>query len=144
MYWGHPIEFFAITNEFLEGLTNEFERRAKRYRNADNLIALEKSLDNILRYFAKGEPLSKQSNDILYRINDEYVNQNEVSKVLSNISTEFPDVAEIIPSKDVPYYLQYVELIKKYNPKVWPRFLTMLVKTKDDIKNTLNEKKLSI
>jgi hypothetical protein len=144
MYWGHPIEFFAITNEFLEGLTNEFERRVNRYRNTNNLIVLEKSLDNILRYFAKGEPLSKLSNDILYRINDEYVNQNEVSKVLSDISNEFHDVAEIIPSKDVPYYLHYVELIKKYNPKVWPRFLTMLVKTKDDIKNTLNEKKLSI
>lgn len=142
-YWGHPIEFFAITNEFLEGLTNEFERRMNRYRNTANLIILEQSLDNLLNYFAKGEELTKLTKDILYRINDEYVNQNEVSKVLSDISTEFPDVAEMIPNKedDVPYYLHLIELIKKYNPKIWPRFLTMLVKTKDDIKDMLKEKK---
>jgi len=142
-YWGHPIEFFAITNEFLEGLSNEFERRMNRYRNNANLIILEQSLDNLLNYFAKGEELTKLTKDILYRINDEYVDSNTISKTLADIKTEYPDVAEMIPNgeKDVPYYLHLIELIKKYNPKVWPRFLTMLVKTKDDIKDKLNEKK---
>jgi hypothetical protein len=41
---------------------------------------------------------------------------------------------------DVPYYLNYVELIKKYNPKIWRRFLTMLVKTKDEIESIINKK----
>ena len=41
-YWGHPIEFFAITNEFLEGLILEFKRRADRIRNEDNRKFLHK------------------------------------------------------------------------------------------------------
>lgn len=142
-YWGHPIEFFAITNEFLEGLTNEFERRMNRYRNSANLIILEQSLDNLMNYFSKGEELTKLTKDILYRINDEYVDSNTISKTLADIKTEYPNVAEMIPNgeKDVPYYLHLIELIKKYNPKIWPRFLTMLVKTKDDIKDMIKEKR---
>ena len=76
-YWGHPIEFFAITNEFLEGLVLEFKRRSERIRNEDNRKHLNKSFKNILGYFAKGEKLTKVSTDILYKINDEYVNDNE-------------------------------------------------------------------
>jgi hypothetical protein len=41
--------------------------------------------------------------------------------------------------KDIPYYLQYIELIKKFNPKIWRRFLTMLFKTKDEIETIINK-----
>lgn len=138
-YWGHPIEFFAITNEFLEGLLMEFERRKDKLRNPHNVKQLEKSFKNILNYFAKGEKLSKLSMDILYRINDEHVDSNKISNVLADISSNYPDVAELVPEKkdDVPYYLHYVELIKKYNPKIWNRFLTMLFKVSDEIKMIL-------
>ena len=141
MYWGHPIEFFAITNEFLEGLINEYKRRIDRTKNPQNISLLMKSYNNILNYFAKGEKLSKLSQDIMYRINDEYVNTNKISNMLADISTEYPNVSELIPNKeDVPYYLSYVELIKKYNPKIWPRFLTMLFKTKSEIEEMINKK----
>jgi hypothetical protein len=140
-YWGHPIEFFAITNEFLEGLVLEFKRRADRIRNEDNRKHLNKSFNNILNYFAKGEKLSKVSSDILYKINDEYVKENEISKVLDDLITNNPHLADYIKMPDdVPYYLNYVELIKKYNPKIWRRFLTMLVKTKDEIESIINKK----
>ena len=141
MYWGHPIEFFAITNEFLEGLVLEFKRRADRIRNEDNRKYLNKSFNNILGYFAKGEKLSKVSSDILYKINDEYVKENEISKVLDDLITNNPHLADYIKMPDdVPYYLNYVELIKKYNPKIWKRFLTMLFKTKDEIESIINKK----
>lgn len=140
-YWGHPIEFFAITNEFLEGLVLEFKRRADRIRNEDNRKHLNKSFNNILNYFAKGEKLSKVSSDILYKINDEYVEDDEISKVLDDLITNNPHLADYIKMPDdVPYYLNYVELIKKFNPKIWRRFLTMLVKTKDEIENIINKK----
>jgi hypothetical protein len=141
MYWGHPIEFFAITNEFLEGLVLEFKRRADRIRNEDNRKHLNKSFNNILGYFAKGEKLSKVSSDILYKINDEYVKENEISKVLDDLITNNPHLADYIKMPDdIPYYLNYVELIKKYNPKIWKRFLTMLFKTKDEIESIINKK----
>ena len=60
-YWGHPIEFRAITNEFLEGLVNEIVLRYNRLKNPENKRHLTKSLDNIINYFAKGEKLSKLS-----------------------------------------------------------------------------------
>jgi hypothetical protein len=140
MYWGHPIEFFAITNEFLEGLVLEFKRRADRIRNEDNRKYLNKSFKNILGYFAKGEKLSKVSSDVLYKINDEYVKEDLISKVLDDLITNNPHLADYITMpKDVPYYLNYIELIKKYNPKIWKRFLTMLFKTKDEIETIINK-----
>jgi hypothetical protein len=140
-YWGHPIEFFAITNEFLEGLVLEFKRRSERIRNEDNRKHLNKAFKNILGYFAKGEKLTKVSNDILYKINDEYVNDNEISKVLDDLITNNPQLADYIKMpNDIPYFLNYIQLIKKYNPKIWPRFLTMLYKTKDEIEDIINKK----
>jgi hypothetical protein len=142
MYWGHPIEFFAITNEFLEGLVLEFKRRSERIRNEDNRKYLNKSFKNILGYFAKGEKLTKVSTDILYKINDEYVNDNEISKVLDDLITNNPQLADYIKMpNDIPYFLNYIQLIKKYNPKMWPRFLTMLYKTKDEIEDIINKKR---
>ena len=138
-YWGHPIEFFAITNEFLEGLLNEFKTRKSKLKNPSNIKNLQRSFKNILNYFAKGEKLSKLSLDILYRINDEYVNPNSVSNVLADIGSEYPDVTEMLPTKkeDIPYYLNYIEHIKKYNPEIWKRFLSMLFKVSDEINDIL-------
>lgn len=140
-YWGHPIEFFAITNEFLEGLSNEFKRRSDRIRNFENRKYLHKSLNNILNYFAKAEPLTKLSSDILYRINDEYVQDNKISRVLDNLVSDNPQLSEFMSEKkdDIPYYLNYIQLIKKFNPKIWPRFLTMLYKEKQEIENIINK-----
>lgn len=136
LYWGHPIEFFAITNEFLEGLFLEFKRRKLRLRNPENIKQLKKSLNNIIRYFSKGEKLTNLSNNILYAINDKYIDSGKISKTLSDIELNYPSVSEILPKKrEIPYYLNYIELIKKYNPKIWPRFLTMLYKTKVEIED---------
>lgn len=144
MYWGHPIEFRAITNEFLEGLVLEFERRLSRLKNLDNKKLLLKSLKNILNYFASGERLSKLSLDIFNRINDENVLDNRTSVIVSDFPTDYPGVTEFYDKKDVPYYITYIELIKKYNPKIWPRFLTMLYNTSEEIKRLINKKGVQI
>lgn len=138
-YWGHKIEFRAITNEFLEALVGEFIRRFNRLKNLDNKKYLIKSLDNIINYFGKNEPLSKLSLDILNRLNDENISDNKISKIISNISMDFPETTELIKSKNEPYFLTYIELIKNYNPKMWPRFLTMLYNTKDEIETLINK-----
>jgi hypothetical protein len=62
--------------------------------------------------------------------------------MLADISTDYPSVTELIPNKEeIPYYLQYIQLIKKYNSDIWPKFLTMLFKTKDEIETIINKKK---
>jgi len=100
-----------------------------------------KSLNNILNYFGKGEKLSNLSLDIIRRINDEGVNDNRISKLLSDISLDYPESVELIDTdKEEPYYKTYIELIKKFNPDIWPKFLTMLYNTKDEIENIINEK----
>jgi len=140
-YWGHPIEFFAITNEFLEGLINEFELRVSRLKNHENKKALIKSFNNILNHFAKGEKLSKLSLNILDRMNDAGVVEDKFKRVFSDISIDSPLSAELIKyDEEEPYYLTYINLIKKHNPKIWTRFLTMLFKAKEDIENIINEK----
>jgi hypothetical protein len=137
-YWGNPIEFRAITNEFLEALVNEFKLRVTRLRNQSNKITLKKSLDNIVNHFAKNEPLSKVSLDILSRMNDELITDNRFSKVLSKITMDYPETSELLPKKqDEPYFLYYVKTIQRYNPKIWPKFLTMLYKTKEEIEELM-------
>ena len=141
-YWGHPIEFRTVTNEFLEALELEFERRLSFLRNAEQKKYLIQSLNNILGYFSKGEDLNKFTLDILRRVNDEEVLDNLISKSLSDITTEFPGLADFIAKREdeEPYYITYIELIKKYNPKMWPSFLTMLYKSVEDLKNKIIKK----
>jgi hypothetical protein len=141
-YWGHPVEFFAISNEFLEGLVLEFERRVSRLKNVENKKFLLKSLQNILNYFAKNEPLSKQSLNILQRINDDNIGAGKFGDILSNIQTDYPETSEILPPtyQDEPYYLHYVQMIKQFNPKIWPKFLSMLYTTTKEIEKIIKEK----
>lgn len=141
-YWGHELEFRTITNEFLQGLVMEFERRLSRLKQVDNKKFLFKSLDNILNYFAKGEPLSKLSVDILKRINDEELPDSKIADVLADLKTDFPEVVDLIPaSKEEPYYITYIELVKKFNPESWNRFLTMLYNTCVEIEELIEKKK---
>jgi hypothetical protein len=140
-YWGHPIEFFAITNEFLEGLMNEFELRASRLKNLENKKSLIKSFNNILNHFAKGEKLSRLSLNILDRMNDSGVVEDRFKKIFSDISIDSPLSSDLVkPDEDEPYYLTYINLIKKYNPQIWTKFLTMLYKIKDDVEDVINKK----
>jgi hypothetical protein len=137
-YWGHAIEFRAVTNEFLEGLVNEFRRRNDRVVKVENRQLLLKSLNNILNYFAKGESLSRLSLDILNRISDEKLKDTRIANLLANISTEYPETSEFMNNKE-PYYLKLINTIKKFNPNMWPRFLKMLYDTVDEINNIINK-----
>jgi len=141
-YWGHPIEFRAISNEFLEGLEMEIERRLEAIKNPEHKKYLIRSLDNLLGYFSKGDDLDKLTIEILKRVNDEEVLENMISKSLNDLTTKYPGVSELIVRKDenVPYYLTYVESLKEFNPKMWPRFLTMLYKSIEDLRNKINKK----
>lgn len=141
-YWGHPIEFRAITNEFLEALVLEYRRRLMRLRIPENKKFLIKSLTNIMRYFKEGIPLSKLSLDIMRRMNDEDVLENRFSKILSDIATDFPETSEFINREEEPYFLNYILNIKKYNPEIWKRFLTMLYKTSKEIEEIINKNKV--
>ena len=142
-YWGHPIEFRAITNEFLEALVLEFKLRISRLRIPENKKFLTKSLENILNYFKQGTKLSKLSLDILRRMNDENVLDDRFAKLVADISLEFPQTSEFIPEKEEPYFLTYIENIKNYNPEIWRRFLTMLSKTSKEIEEIINKKFIS-
>ena len=141
-YWGHPIEFRAISNEFLEGLEMDIERRLESIKNPDYKKYLIRSLDNLLGYFSRGESLNKLTIDILKRVNDEDVLENMISKSLANLTTTYPNISDLVVKKDEdePYYLTYLENIKKYNPKMWPRFLTMLYKSIEDLRNKIIKK----
>lgn len=141
-YWGHPIEFRAITNEFLEALEMEFERRLSLIRNPEQKKYLIQSLDNLLGYFSKGEKLTKLTLDILRRVNDEEVLDNMISKSISDFTTMYPGMSDFIAAREdeEPYYITYIELIKKHNPKMWPRFLTMLYKSVEELKNKIIKK----
>jgi hypothetical protein len=137
-YWGHPVEFRSVTNEFLEGLVNEFRRRNDGVIKVENRQLLLKSLNNILNYFAKSEPLSRLSLDVINRISDEGLKDTRIANLLANISTEYPETSEFMNNKE-PYYLKLINTIKKFNSSMWPRFLKMLYDTVDEIKDIINK-----
>lgn len=137
-YWAHPIEFRASSNEFLEGIVREFNLRKSRLKNKTNVSSLEKAADNILDYFAKNEKLSKLSYNIISSITDDEHIKNVSEKILRNIPLDFPDVTELMPEKkNPPYYLPVIEMIKKYDPEIWKKFLSMLYNTIIEIKSSL-------
>jgi hypothetical protein len=141
-YWGHPIEFRAISNEFMEGLVNEYKRRLKQLKKPENKKYLLKSLDNLLNYFAKGEQRSKLTDDILLRINDEDIPDSRIAQLVANIQSNYPNISDLLPrKKDEPYYITYIELIKKHGPKIWPKFLTLLYNTTEEIREMILNKK---
>jgi len=142
-YWGHPIEFRTITNEFLEALEMEVDKRLSSLSEPLAKKYLLKSLKNILEYFAYGKKLSNYSFDLLSKVNDEGGLESRISDILSRISINNPDIIDKFmsrESKDEPYYLTYVELIKKHNPQIWPRFLTMLYKSIIELENKVKRK----
>ena len=62
-YWGHPIEFRTISNEFLEALEMEVERRLSEATNPNVKKYLLKSLKNILDYFILGIEIDSIENN---------------------------------------------------------------------------------
>jgi len=141
-YWGHPIEFRAISNEFMEGLVNEYKRRLKQLKKPENKKYLLKSLDNLLNYFARGEQRSKLTDDILLRINDEDIPDSRIAQLVANIQSNYPNISDLLPrKKDEPYYITYIELMKKHGPKNWPKFLTLLYNTTEEIREMILEKR---
>jgi hypothetical protein len=142
MYWGHPIEFRAITNEFIEGLVNEFSFRKNRLKNQNSVKMLEKSLDNILNHFSTGEKLSPLSNDII----EDMFGSEEITrsrKLLNDILVDYPEVSDLMknPNKELSY-LTVLELVKKYSGDDWKRFLTMLFKASEEIKEVISQKSI--
>ena len=96
------------------------------------------SLKNILNYFAKSEPLTRLSLDIINRISDEGLKDTRISNLLADISTDYPETSEFMNNKE-PYYLKLINTIKKFNPDMWPRFLKMLYDTVDEINDIINK-----
>jgi hypothetical protein len=142
MYWGHPIEFRAITNEFIEGLVNEFSFRKNRLKNQNSVKMLEKSLDNILNHFSTGEKLLPLSNDII----EDMFGSEEITrsrKLLNDILVDYPEVSDLMknPNKELSY-LTVLELVKKYSGDDWKRFLTMLFKASEEIKEVISQKSI--
>lgn len=142
-YWAHPIEFRASTNEFIEGLRNEFALRKKRLKNPENIKYLIDSADNILNYFAHGDKLTKLSYDIIEDMSGLIPQGTRISKLLQDMFIEYPGVSqfsEFSPkSGSQPYYIKYIELIKLYDPTIWKRFLTMLHSEVNEIKENLKK-----
>jgi hypothetical protein len=138
-YWGHPVEFRAITNEFIEGLINEFTLRRSRVKTPNSIESLKKSLDNIMNHFSNGEKLSVLSSDI---IGDMYGSE-EMSRsrmVLNNILIDNPEISDIFGQSEKNLeYMVVLELVKKYSGSDWNRFLGMLYKASEEIKEILNK-----
>ena len=138
-YWGHPVEFRAITNEFIEGLINEFTLRRSRVKTPNSIESLKKSLGNIMNHFSNGEKLSVLSSDI---IGDMYGSE-EMSRsrmVLNNILIDNPEISDIFGQSEKNLeYMVVIDLVKKYSGSDWKRFLGMLYKASEEIKEILNK-----
>jgi len=138
-YWGHPVEFRAITNEFIEGLINEFTLRRSRVKTPNSIESLKKSLVNIMNHFSNGEKLSVLSSDI---IGDMYGSE-EMSRsrmALNNILIDNPEISDIFNQSEKNLeYMVVLELVKKYSGSDWNRFLGMLYKASEEIKEILNK-----
>ena len=58
-------------------------------------------------------------------------------KTLDDIVIDNPDVANLMSKKNNLDYLKIINLVKQHSGENWKRFLGMLVKTSDEIKEIL-------
>lgn len=138
-YYGHNIEFRAFTNEFIEGLINEFKLKRKKLKNQNSINTLRDSLDNILNYFSKNEKLSDLSSLIIHDMYGGEEMNIRLRKTLEDIVVTYPEVATLVkkPNPQKLDYLKTLNLIKKFNPNEWNRFLGMLYKAVNEIKELI-------
>ena len=108
-YWGHDFEFRAFSNEVMNGLSNEYKELFNIYSD-DEIIS---SLDSLIGFFGKNQPIDRLGQKVLYAIS------SEESK------------------GDYPYILKLIAKIRKFNPTKWNEFLKMLYSTVDEIKSEL-------
>lgn len=111
-YYGHDFEFRAYTNEFLQGLENEYMDLVGKYEK-DELL---KSLASILEYFGRSGEADKIAGDAIYRISSEERGEDTL-----------------------PHSIKVLILLKRHNPKRWKEFLKMLYSTILDIKKKIEK-----
>lgn len=111
-YYGHDFEFRAYTNEFLQGLENEYMDLVGKYEK-DELL---KSLVSILEYFGRSGEADKIAGDAIYRISSEERGEDTL-----------------------PHSIKVLILLKRHNPKRWKEFLKMLYSTILDIKKKIEK-----
>jgi hypothetical protein len=137
-YFGHDVEFRAYTNEFLEGLVNEFKNKRKKLKNPNSISQLKNSNKNILNYFAKDEPLNSFSEKILQSMYGDSEMEIGLRRTLDNIFKNYGDIESFRSNKyNKIDYLDILNVIKKYNPESWNRFLTSLYNTSKEIDDFL-------
>lgn len=112
-YYGHDFEFRAYTNEFLQGLENEYMELVGKHEKEE----LFKSLASVLEYFGKSGEADKIAGDAIYNI-----------------------TSEMRSDGDLPHSIKVLSLLKRFNPKRWNQFLKMLYSTILDIKGKIAEK----
>ena len=137
-YWGHQVEFRAITGEILNALVKEFIRRKESLIDSSQLKYLIDSNENILHHFSQGEELTKLSKMIFQSM---FKVQN-VKSILSDIVLNYPSTSDIIPfaDRDMNYLTKYLSNIKKFGGQRWNKFLSMLYTTHNEIMEILLKK----
>lgn len=134
-YWGHQIEFRALSGEILNALVNEFIKRKKQVANKQQLDKLIESNLNILNHFATDEELSNLSLMVFQSMNKD----PKIKSVLNNISRVYPDTASLLPKPktDLQYLDSYLSNLKKFSGNKWNKFLSMLYSTHLEIQDIL-------
>lgn len=136
-YWGHQVEFRAVTGEILNAMVNEFKKRKEQLSDKSQLKYLIDSNENILHHFSQGEELTEFSKKIFQSM----FKEQGTKSVLSKISLHYPSTSELFPrqEKDMNYLERYLMNIKKFSGKKWNKFLSMMYSTHQEIMDLLTQ-----
>jgi len=136
-YWGHQVEFRAITGEILNAMVNEFKKRKNSLSDKSQLKFLIDSNYNILHHFSQGEELTNLSKKIFQSM----FKEQGTKSVLSKIALDYPSTSEMLPvgDKDMNYLTRYLMNIKKFAGGKWNKFLSMLYTTHNEIMDILTQ-----
>ncbi len=92
-----------------------------------------------MNHFSNGEKLSVLSTDI---IGDMYGSEEMTRSrmILNNILIDNPEISDVLSKTERNLeYIVVLELVKKYSGSDWKRFLGMLYKASEEIKEILNK-----
>jgi len=132
-YYGHDIEFRAFVNEFLEGLVNAFADGVSRGTDGATLWRMNRE---ILDHFNEGGALSSDTIDLLQGVGG-FDGENRFKREWRKFSYRFPFLKKLYWAGDAAAFLTYLYRIREFNPRRWPRFLTLLYAAHGEIETVI-------
>lgn len=135
VYYKSWEEFQTMTGQFFESIVTGVNRILSKNPSDENIKKIEKSLNEILNFYSgKSKQISQSTIDFIQDTDK----RNAFQNIMKITTDSVLQVLGVNVSNSLETYIQYLNLIKQFNPEGYKEFLKDLYKTIDQAKDIVN------